>query len=153
MTLPPRSRAERIADTQALLESEVDTWVATADPDSAKPCLVPLSYFWDGEMLLLSTPGDGPTGRGLRSGPGARLGLGLTRNVVLIDATVETIALDDLAASEADAFAARAGFDPRQSDPGYFWFRARPHRILAWREENELANRTIMRNGSWLEGD
>jgi hypothetical protein len=151
MTQPPRSRAERIADTQALLESEVDIWVATADPDSAKPSLVPLSYLWDGETLLLSTPGSSPTGRGMRSGHGARLGLGSTRNVVLIDAKVETIALNDLPDNEADAFAVRTGFDPLQSDPGYFWFRARPHRILAWREENELADRSIMRNGSWLE--
>jgi hypothetical protein len=35
---------------------------ASAD---AAPCLVPLSFDWDGEALLVATPTDSPTGRNL----------------------------------------------------------------------------------------
>jgi hypothetical protein len=43
------------------------------------PYLVPLSFDWDGEALLLATPLDRPTGRNLAATPTARLGLGHTR--------------------------------------------------------------------------
>jgi hypothetical protein len=32
----------------------------------------------------------------------------------------------------------------------YRWFRITPRRIQAWREANELAGRTLMRDGRWL---
>jgi hypothetical protein len=51
----------------------------------------------------------------------------------------------------ADAFAARAGFDPRRSGPTYRFYRLTPTRIESWREANELSGRVLMRDGSWLE--
>jgi hypothetical protein len=32
----------------------------------------------------------------------------------------------------------------------YRWFRFSPRRIQAWREENELSDRELMRDGRWL---
>ena len=52
--------------------------------------------------------------------------------------------------SRADRFAARAGFDPRASTSSYRWFRISPRRIQAWREVDELPERELMRDGSWL---
>ena len=39
------------------LAHDVDVWVATASTDGA-PYLVPLSFDWDGEAVLLATPAD-----------------------------------------------------------------------------------------------
>ena len=47
MTPAPRSRAQRKADTLALLRTEVDCWVASADK-VGNAHLVPLSFYWDG---------------------------------------------------------------------------------------------------------
>ena len=60
---------------------------------------------------------------------------------------------DQFTFSEAEedlAFAAKTGFDPRLSAAAFLYFRVVPARIQAWREENELAGRTIMRDGRWL---
>ncbi|WP_165439828.1 hypothetical protein [Micromonospora kangleipakensis] len=46
-----------------------------------------------------------------------------------------------------DAFAAKTGFDPRRLTGRYRYFRVRPQRIQAWREENELAGRDLIREG------
>ena len=50
-------------------------WVASASADGA-PYLVPLSFDWDGEALLVATPTDSPTGRNLAATRAVRLGLG-----------------------------------------------------------------------------
>ena len=63
-TSGPRSRAERRRDTEHRLTHDVDVWVASASPDGT-PHLVPLSFDWDGETLLLATSAQSPTGRNL----------------------------------------------------------------------------------------
>ncbi len=145
---PPRSLEQRRRDTEHRLEHDVDLWVATASEDGA-PYLVPLSFDWDGEAVLVSTNATSPTGRNLAAGT-VRLGLGETRDVTMIDGDVEVLAIDALPAEQADRFAARAGFDPRQAGPAYRWFRLAPRRIQAWREVNELPGRDLMRDGRWL---
>ena len=46
MTPPARTAQQRKADTLRRLSSDVDTWVATADPATGTPYLVPLSLLW-----------------------------------------------------------------------------------------------------------
>ena len=123
--------------------------MASASADGA-PYLVPLSFDWDGEALLVSTAATSPTGRNLAGGGAVRLGLGLTRDVVMIDAEVEVLELDRLPQDQGDRFAARTGFDPRTLTSSYHWFRLLPRRIQAWREVNEMAGRDLMEAGSWL---
>ena len=55
MSPEPRSRAQRRRDTEHRLTHDVDVWVASASADGA-PYLVPLSFDWDGEALLMATP-------------------------------------------------------------------------------------------------
>ena len=145
----PRSRAERRRDTEHRLAQDIDAWVASASPDGA-PYLVPLSFDWDGEALLIATPGDSPTGRNLAATRTVRLGLGHTRDVSMIDGAVEALEIDALSQQQGDRFAARTGFDPRSLATPYRWFRILPRRIQAWREENELHGRELMRDGRWL---
>jgi nitroimidazol reductase NimA-like FMN-containing flavoprotein (pyridoxamine 5'-phosphate oxidase superfamily) len=64
MSADPRSRAQRRRDTEHRLTHDKDVWVASASADGA-PYLVPLSFDWDGEALLMATPTDSPTGRNL----------------------------------------------------------------------------------------
>ncbi|MFE1838982.1 pyridoxamine 5'-phosphate oxidase family protein [Streptomyces sviceus] len=151
---PPRPAEQRKQDTLHRLEHDEDVWVATAPDDgSGVPYLVPLSFLWDGSTLLLATPATSPTGRNLRSTGRVRLGLGPTRDVVMIDGTVDTVTQAELTVEEGDRFAGRTGFDPRQLTTPYLYFRVHPRRVQAWREENELTGRELMRDGQWLVAD
>jgi hypothetical protein len=130
MTHPPRSRDQRRRDTLRRLEHDVDVWVATASRDGA-PYLVPLSFDWDGSVLLLATAAATPTGRNLAATRSVRLALGETRDVVLIDGEVEVLEMDALARSVGDRFAERTGFEPRTLTTRYCWFRITPYRVRA----------------------
>lgn len=146
----PRPRAQRLHDTEHRLSHDIDVWVASASADGA-PYLVPLSFDWDGEALLVATPADSPTGRNLATTRVARLALGPTRDVSMIDGEAEVLEMDAMPKDRAERFAERAGFDPRESSTPYLWFRITPRRIQAWREVNELAGRELMRDGRWLD--
>ncbi|WP_030607257.1 pyridoxamine 5'-phosphate oxidase family protein [Streptomyces fulvoviolaceus] len=154
MTSPTaRTPEQRKQDTLHRLEHDEDVWVATADGASGVPYLVPLSFVWDGSALLLATPAASPTGRNLKTTGKARLGVGTTRDVVMIEGTADTLTADGLAEGEADHFAATTGFDPRELATPYLYFRVRPLRVQAWREANEIAGRELMRDGEWLIAD
>jgi hypothetical protein len=149
MTAAPRSRALRRRDTEHRLTHDVDVWVASASEDGT-PYLVPLSFDWDGEALLIATPANSPTGRNLAATRVVRVGLGLTRDVSMIEGDVEVIEMGELSQERGDRFAARTGFDPRELATPYRWFRIYPRRIQAWREVDELPDRELMRASSWL---
>ena len=147
MCADPRSPVWRRRDTERRLARDLDAWVASASPDGS-PYLVPLSFDWDGRSLLLATPADSPTGRNLARTGRARLGLGPTRDVTMIDGDVEV--LTEVSPQHADRFAARTGFDPRAEPATYRWFRITPVRVQAWREADELPGRDLMRAGQWV---
>jgi hypothetical protein len=123
--------------------------VASASADGV-PYLVPLSFDWDGEALLLATPADSPAGRNLAATRAVRLGLGHTRDVTMIEGVVDVLEIDALPQERGDRFAVHTGFDPRLLAAPYRWFRVFPRRIQAWREVNELPDRELMRDGRWL---
>ena len=87
----PRTREQRRADTLAKLSAPAaDAWVATAAAD-AGGYLVPLSLAWIDERVVLATEADSVTARNIISQGRARLGLGPTRDVVMIDAELEQV--------------------------------------------------------------
>jgi Pyridoxamine 5'-phosphate oxidase len=145
---PPRTLDQRKRDTLTRFERDTDTWVASADGDGGA-YLVPLSFVWDGTAFTLATPEASPTGRNLRASGSVRLGFGPTRDVVLVDGAVEAFSRETVPAEVAEEFAAKL-WDARESTPRYAYFRVTPRRIQAWREENELAGRDLMRDGRWL---
>ncbi|CAN5351718.1 hypothetical protein BH09CHL1_BH09CHL1_30800 [soil metagenome] len=149
MTAPARSTELRKHDTLNRLVNDVDCWVATAEPGTAEPYLVPLSYFWDGLTLLIATATSSPTAQNLLASQKVRLGIGTTRDVVLIEGRVRSFPSSQITAELGDAFAKKTGFDPRVSRGSYTYFTVIPRRIQAWREENELKDREIMSNGVW----
>ena len=149
MSTDPRSRAQRRRDTEHRLTHDIDLWVASASADGVA-YLVPLSFDWEDDVLLVATPTDSPTGRNIAGTHTVRLGLGHTRDVSMIDGEVEVIEIDALPRDRGDRFSTRTGFDPRQLATPYRWFRIIPRRIQAWREVNELPERELMRDGRWL---
>ncbi len=149
MIPPARPPGRRTRDTLARLERDVDVWVATAD-GTGTPYLVPLSFLWDGSTLLIATPASSPTARNLRATGRVRLGIGPTRDVVLVEGTAHPLTTIELTDEVGDAFATKAGFDPRTLTTPYLYIRIEPRRIQAWREENELEGRELMRDGRWL---
>jgi hypothetical protein len=145
----PRELQARKVDALAMLTTPaMDVWVATASTDGA-PYLVPLSLAWVDEHAVIAVPEGSVTARNLTASGHTRLGLGPTRDVVMIDAVLERTV--DVAADAAlgEAYAAQADWDPR-GDTGYVFFVLRPLRMQAWRESNEIAGRTLMRDGAWL---
>ncbi len=150
MTSATRSLQQRRRDTLHRLQHDVDAWIATADPDTCTPYLVPLSLLWDGTDLVVATPTASITGRNLRAASTVRVGLGPTRDVVMIEATVTVLAMADVTAELGDTFAAKTQFDPRELTTPYTYFRLGPRRIQAWREADELSGRELMRAGDWL---
>jgi hypothetical protein len=146
---PARSRAQRRIDTLARLKADVDLWVASAD-QAGGAYLVPLSFYWDNERLTVATPRGSRTARNLMRAGWARVALGPTRDVVIVEGPVEAVAIGtDPALEEAHAHA--AGFDPRALAEEYVYLRLTPQSIQAWREANKLEGRQLMRGGVWLD--
>ena len=63
--------------------------------------MVPLSFLWDGATLLIGTPSVSPTGRNLQAIGRVRLGIGPTRDVVLIEGTARALTPDELTVESA----------------------------------------------------
>ena len=147
---PARPRARRRADLLARLERDADVWVpsATATGDVH---LVPLSFGWDGERLTIAASERSVTARNLIRAGRARVGLGPTRDVALIEGPLEVVPVPDADPALAEAYARQAGYDPREAGGSWVFLRLRPTRIQAWREEDELDDRLLMADGVWLE--
>ncbi|HEX7717213.1 MAG TPA: pyridoxamine 5'-phosphate oxidase family protein [Marmoricola sp.] len=151
---PARPAAQRKADALALLGSEVvDVWVATASDDdgSIRPHLVPVSLArLDDDRIVIAIQATSRTARDLTAHRAARLGVGPTRDVVMIDVELDEMHdVGDAPGGVVERYLAQADWDPRESE-GYVFAVLRPTRLQAWREANEIAGRTLMREGRWL---
>lgn len=142
-----RPAAERRHDVLARLAGDVDAWVASAS-EAGDAHLVPLSFVWNDDRLTFATGEKSVTVRNLRRTGRARLALGHTRDVVLVDGVVDFEAPVDVPDELADAYTT-TGWDPRES-PGNVFVHVRPVRIQAWRTLEELSGRDVMRDGQWL---
>ena len=147
--MPPRDRHQRIQDTLAkLTEPAMDVWVATSS--AAGPYLVPLSLAWVEERVVVAVEGSSRTASNLDGTGTARLALGPTRDVVVIDARLERSVPVAAAPGLAAQYVQQADWDPRTAGDSYRFLVLRPQRIQAWREADEIPGRTLMRAGSWL---
>jgi len=146
----PRSGPERKAHALAVFDAvDGDVWVATASAAGVVH-MVPLSYAWDGARLIIAIEPTSVTARNLQETRRARLGFGPTRDIVLVDAKLDGVQSGPSGDEVAKIYARQADWDPRQETNAYAYFVLRPVRIQAWREANELAGRTLMRDGVWL---
>jgi hypothetical protein len=144
-----RDSATRKADALAMLaRPAIDVWVATAST-SGTPHLVPLSLAWIDERAVIAVEASSVTARNLSASGIAKLAVGPTRDVVMINAAVDKIVSCTEAGALGDAYAGQADWDPRTS-AGYVFVVLRPVRLQAWREADEIPGRTLMREGAWL---
>ncbi|MBL1091065.1 pyridoxamine 5'-phosphate oxidase family protein [Streptomyces sp. NPDC001739] len=146
-TPPARDAGQRKRDALARLRTDEDAWISSASADGT-PYLVPLSFVWHDERLVMATKKNNPTARNLRANGACWVALGPTRDVVLMESTAETVASDALPDDMGKAFAEKLGWDPRGREAWVFLV-FRPRRVLVWREVNELAGRELMRDGVW----
>jgi len=133
------------------LRTEVDAWVATAS-GGGQPYLVPLSFYWSGQAMIVTTQRSSRTARNFIGTGNARAAIGETRgNVVVIDAQVEEMPIGEDVELE-DAYVQATSFDPRPWDVGYTFFRLIPKRIQTWRGDDaeELRDKEVMRDGVFL---
>ena len=148
-TTEARDPETRKVDTLAMLATpEIDVWVATASPAGA-PYLVPVSLAWVDERAVIAVEESSLTARNLTASGSARLAVGPTRDVVMIDAVLEKavdVGKDDALGA---AYVAQADWDPRRAT-GYVCLVLRPVRVQAGREVTEIAGRTLLRDGTWL---
>ena len=144
-----RDRATRTTDALALLATPaIDVWVATASA-SGEPHLVPVSLLWVDERVVISVEKSSVTARNLAESGQARLAVGPTRDVVMIEAVLERTCDVEDDDQLWTAYVGQADWDPRRGS-GYVFLVLRPTRVQAWREANEMTGRTLMRDGSWL---
>ena len=145
-----RNVEQRKADTLAGLDRQRDLWLATADA-SGKPHLIAVSAWWDGTHVIIATTAASRSARNLDSNGIARLALGSPDDVIVIDATVAGgMKVRDADAQRAAGFASAVGWDPREINGDWVFFRLTPARIQAYRGYDELEGRDVMLAGRWL---
>lgn len=147
-----RTSAQRVVDAKAKLGAGGDVWLATAG--EAGPHLVPLTMAWDqgsGEIILC-TERRTVTVRNIQSGPNVvRVGIGPTRDVLMVIGQAAVTGLVQEEHESARLFADATGWDPRQDSGAWVFIRIRPVTIQSWRNVDEIANRTVMRHGQWVD--
>jgi len=151
----PRTVEQRTVDVMVKLSaSDADVWVASASTSGAgsgAAHLVPLSLAWDGTCIVVAVAPTSVTARNIIGSGQARCAVGSTRDVVMVDVTLEqAVGVADASPELADAYATQADWDPRASGGEFSFLVLRPVRIQAWRDEEEIADRTVMRDGTWL---
>lgn len=145
-----RSVEQRKADTMAALNQQRDLWLATADRHG-KPHLIAVSAWWDGRDVIIATTAVSRTARNLDSSGAVRLAAGAPDDVIVIDAAAgDPVKVHEADAQLATGFAAAVGWDPRDIDGDWAFFRLTPSRIQAYRGYDELEGRDVMRGGRWL---
>lgn len=144
-----RTTRQRIEDSKAKLEAGGDAWLATAGP--AGPHLVPLSFAWDSasDDLIFCIEQRSITARNIAIEHTVRVGLGPTRDVLMIDGTARIAGLVADDAASATVFREKTGWDPSRDSGDWIFIRVTPSRMQAWREVDEIANRTVMVDGTW----
>lgn len=140
-----RTRAERRAHALAMLQSmNAEAWVASASP-SGERHLVPLSTVWDGRRIIVAVDRRSATARNLAATRKARVALGQTGDVVMIDTALnKSVDVDSAPAEVASAFADQADWDPRDAggpSEGYVYLCLLPERVQVWRSVAEHRGR------------
>ena len=145
-----RTTAQRITDTQRLLETAQSGWLSTAGAGGRAHLIACTAWWHDGEVWV-ATRGGTRTARNLRSTHHARLALGSTEDATLLDLEAEDITPAAQSPAIAEGYRAAAGWDPREEGPDWVFVRFRPTRIQAYRGYEETPDSDVLRDGRWLD--
>jgi Pyridoxamine 5'-phosphate oxidase len=145
-----RTIEQRKTDVVAALSAGRDGWMATASR-TGRPHLIPVSCWWDGEAIMVTTVGTSRSAKNLAGNGEARLALGSPDDVVVIDATVvDRVPVLAAPPELAEGFVRGVGWDPREMGGAWEFFKLRPSRVQAYRGYDELDGRDVMGEGLWL---
>jgi hypothetical protein len=144
-----RSTGQRKSDAIDKLEKDQDVWVATAD-ERGVAHLVPLSLCWHDGKVVVAVEGRSRTARNASVSGQARLALGPSRDVVMIDAAAAVVACSAAAPALSRAYRDRTGWAPGADGGEWVFILLQPTTMQVWREVDETAGRTVMRDGAWL---
>lgn len=144
-----RTAAQRKSDAIEKLSKDQDVWVATAD-DRGIAHLVPLSLCWHDGMVIVAVEARSRTARNASASGRARLALGPTRDVVMIDAQASVVTRQDAAPAIPGAYRERTGWEPGADGGEWVYLLLRPVRIQVWRDAEEITGRTVMADSTWL---
>jgi Pyridoxamine 5'-phosphate oxidase len=152
--LPPalRSLTQRREAALKLLQDNTNLWLATGS-DGHGAHLIPVAYVWDGTRLTMATFAHSRTTANLRAYPHARVAIGPTDHLTMIDGDVSLVDPADMDSDIADRYA-RISFDPRTwppTMPPLVYLRLVPTRVQAWNGFHEFTGRTVMAQGRWLD--
>jgi general stress protein 26 len=108
-----------------------------------------VSFWWDGARLTTSTFEPSRTLDNVQKQPKVRVSVGTTTDVLMIDATATVVRDDEVDADVAEGYAEASGIP--QSTPGFVYIQLLPRRMQMWRGREEFTDRTVMRDGVWLD--
>ncbi|WP_206700311.1 hypothetical protein [Actinomadura sp. RB99] len=146
----PRSLAERQAYARNRLDTDFQMWLATGSNGHGAH-LIPVAYVRAGSALYTATFAKSSTVSNIKGRPQARVALGDTADVVMIDTSASLMDLPDIDADIAERYA-KVSTDPRTSPEGTFvYLRLDFRRIQVWNGFHEFVGRTVMRDGRWLD--
>lgn len=122
-------------------------WLSTGGRTG--PHLIPVAFVDDNDAIVTATGESSKTVRNLEETGRARVAVGTTSDVVMVDTILDgLVPVPEVATEVADRFAA-VSHDPRQM-PGYVYIRLVPRRIQVWNGYHEFPGRTVMAKGEWL---
>jgi hypothetical protein len=148
----PRTTGQRTADVITALEENRDVWLATASR-SGRPHLIPVSAWWDGANVVVTTIGSSRTARNLAANGAGRIALGSPEDAMMLDVEVAgSVPVADADPKLAAGFSAGVGWNPADEDGSWTYYVLRPVRGQAYRGYGELEGRDVMRDGAWLRG-
>lgn len=140
----------RAADARTTLSGNPDGWLATASSDG-QPHLIAVSTWWTGEAVVIATLAKSRTARNLAATGSARLALGATDDVVMLDLELAGDEdVDPAGGGLTGDFARAVGWSPAEEPGAWHLYRLRPARIQAFRGYGEQQGRDVLRDGAWL---
>lgn len=117
------------------LTSSRNYWIGTTRADG-RPHTIPVWGLWLDEAVYFSTDPESWKGRHLAARPDAVIHLESGDEVVICEGTIERVMADGLPAGFVPAYAAKYGHEMDTSDLAFGFYRMRPSRVLAWREQD-----------------
>jgi len=107
-----------------------------------------LWFLWHDGRVFMATSRTSRTARNIAVQPAVRLALQSTADVLILDGNAVVGRVNDADGGMLDSYTAKyGGSDPRT------WADAiivvTPDRVQAWRSEDEIPGRVIMRGGQW----
>lgn len=110
-------------------------WVCTTRADG-RPHAMPVWGLWHDGTVLFSTDPESVKARNLAARPDTVVHLESGDDVVVVEGRAERVPPADLPADFVDAYENKYGHRLDVSIPEFAFYRVRPSRVLAWREQD-----------------